>query len=211
MLSVFDNEFAKYGRVITGIDFTELFEECRKTPIPAEGTCNHNGSYDVFEALPVYEELKNKIFGGMPLWMDYCNGWCHMLNAFEYHKTSEVMIYLTDTIGIYGSYFDIKNNSYDTSKAELFFIPAGTGIETYASTLHYFPCNAHKDTPINSICVLPKGTNGPAPAVEITRDEDKLLRGFNKWLIAHPDSPDAAAGAYVGMTGVNIDVSSLQD
>jgi len=27
MLSVFDNEFAKYGRVITGIDFTELFEE----------------------------------------------------------------------------------------------------------------------------------------------------------------------------------------
>lgn len=26
----------------------------------------------------------------------------------------------------------------------------------------------------------------------------------NKWMICHPDSPQAAKGAYVGITGVNL-------
>ena len=207
---VTDPAFSKYGRIITGLQLEDLFAACRKTPIPTQSTCNHNGSFPVFEQLPIRQELQDKIFGGMPIWMDYCNGWCHKLNALEYHKSPEVMIYLTDTIGIYGSFFDIRDNTYNTNQLELFLIPAGTPIETYATTLHYFPCNARRDTPINSICVLPQGTNGPAPKITPSRPEDHLLWGYNKWLLAHKDSPDAAAGAYVGLVGENLDVTPLQ-
>ncbi len=34
-----------------------------------------------------------------------------------------------------------KDFTYDTSKVEAFLVPAGTGIEVYATTLHYAPCH----------------------------------------------------------------------
>ena len=30
----------------------------------------------------------------------------------------------------------------------------------------------------------------------------------NKWLLAHPDSSEAASGAYIGLTGENIDIAN---
>ena len=38
-------------------------------------------------------------------------------------------------------------------------------------------------------------------------EEDRLLFAKNKWLLAHPDSQEAAAGAFVGLKGINIDIS----
>ena len=35
ILSVKDPAFRKYGRVITNVDFTQLVEEMKKTPVPA--------------------------------------------------------------------------------------------------------------------------------------------------------------------------------
>ena len=29
----------------------------------------------------------------------------------------------------------------------------------------------------------------------------------NKWLLAHPDSSEAASGAHIGLSGVNIDIA----
>ena len=34
--------------------------------------------------------------------------------------------------------------------------------------------------------------------------EGALLWARNKWLLAHPDSSEAAAGAFVGLTGENL-------
>lgn len=34
--------------------------------------------------------------------------------------------------------------------------------------------------------------------------EGALLWARNKWLLAHPDSPEAAAGTFVGLTGENL-------
>ena len=34
ILSVTDNEFRKYGRIVDNIDFTALVEELKRTPIP---------------------------------------------------------------------------------------------------------------------------------------------------------------------------------
>ena len=38
-------------------------------------------------------------------------------------------------------------------------------------------------------------------------DEDKLLWACNKWLLAHPESGEAAKGAVPALTGVNIDIA----
>ena len=57
------------------------------------------------------------------------------------------------------------------------------------------------------LVVLPKGTNGPKPEITPLNDEDKLLWACNKWLLAHCDSKEAAAGAVVAIEGENIDIS----
>ena len=42
---------------------------------------------------------------------------------------------------------------------------------------------------------------------EIKNDgDDALLWACNKWLLAHPDSAEAKAGAYVGLTGENVKI-----
>ena len=47
----------------------------------------------------------------------------------------------------------------DTSKVKAFFVPAGTMIEVYATTLHYAPCQT-SDKGFRCVVVLPEGTNG---------------------------------------------------
>ena len=54
--------------------------------------------------------------------------------------------------------------------------------------------------------VLPRGTNTEKPAFAPADPEDRLLRARNKWLLAHPDAPEAADGAWIGITGENIDL-----
>ena len=71
----------------------------------------------------------------------YCNGDNHKLNALEYHRSSELDIAQTDLILLLGMQQDIENGDiYDTSKVEAFLVPAGTGVELYATTLRYAPC-----------------------------------------------------------------------
>jgi hypothetical protein len=55
--------------------------------------------------------------------------------------------------------------------------------------------------------ILPKETNTQKPALTEKNAEDKLLRAKNKWLIAHADSDEAKNGAFVGLTGKNIDIA----
>jgi len=61
---------------------------------------------------------------------------------------------------------------------------------------------------------LPEGTNAPraedGASTEICGDA-ALLWATDKWLIAHSASDEAAAGAYVGITGPNIDIANCLD
>ena len=54
--------------------------------------------------------------------------------------------------------------------------------------------------------VLPLGTNTDKPEFVPKNDEDRWLWARNKWLLAHPESDEAAQGAYVGLRGENIDI-----
>ena len=79
-------------------------------------------------------------------------------------------------------------------------------MEVFSTSLHYAPCSAAKCEGFKVLVILPRGTNGPKPEMAPLNEEDKLLWACNKWLLAHPESKEAANGAVAALTGINIDI-----
>lgn len=209
IMSVNDKEFAKYGRIIDGLDCAELLETLKATtPAPSDSVV-YVPSDKTLEALDVMTVLSDNVYGGMPIQIGYCNGTNTKLNCLEYHRDSEIDIAADDIVLLVGSEQDAHGDSYDTANIEAFFCPKGTAVELYATTLHYAPCSGSKGSSFRVIIVLPKGTNEEMPKLNITNTEDKRLFARNKWLIAHPDSEEAKNGAVVTLTGENIDIINL--
>ena len=200
---VTDQSFSPYGRVIKGVDCTQLIEAMEQTPLPDDVI--YVPSDPALEALPVFQTLQNQLYGELPIQLGYCNGNNHKLNALEYHRTSEINVACTDLILLLGRQQDIAQDyTYGTYKAEAFLVPKGTVIEVYATTLHYAPCNAGGK--FRCVVVLPKGTNLPLAGQIGDCGEDRLLFASNKWLIAHPESGLGKDGAFVGLVGENLSV-----
>ena len=139
--NVSDTTFKKYGKVITGLDCSDIIAAMAETPCP-ENVVYVPGA-ESLENCASAKDIAYTLYGGMPVQIGYCNGNNHKLNGLEYHRDSEVNIAVTDLILLIGSEQDIENGKYDTSKVEAFLVPAGTVIEVYATTLHYAPCNAN--------------------------------------------------------------------
>ena len=163
---------------------------------------------EALEALPIKQIFQDNLYGGMPIQIGYCNGHNTKLNCLEYHRDSEINVPATnDAIFLLAKQQEIVDGKIDTSKVKAFRCPAGTGIEVYATTLHYAPCSAKKGQGFRVIVVLPKGTNTDKPEIQVLNTEDAWITARNKWLLAHPDADEAKQGAYVGITGKNIDIA----
>ena len=199
---VTDPAFRKYGQVLEGYDFTGLIKEMKHTPVPEDVI--YVPSVEELEALDIMKDLQNKGYGGLPVQIGYCNGHNKKLNAVEYHRNSEINVAVTDLVLLIGHQQDIEpDHTYDTSKIEAFLVPAGTGIEVYATTLHYAPCNVNEGG-FQCVVVLPKGTNTYLTFQTEKTGEDSLMTAKNKWLIAHEDAK--IAGAFNGLKGENITI-----
>ena len=199
---VTDPAFRKYGQVLEGYDFTGLIKEMKHTPVPEDVI--YVPSVEELEALDIMKDLQNKGYGGLPVQIGYCNGHNKKLNAVEYHRNSEINVAVTDLVLLIGHQQDIEpDHTYDTSKIEAFLVPAGTGIEVYATTLHYAPCHVNEGG-FQCVVVLPKGTNTDLTFPIEKTGEDSLMTAKNKWLIAHEDAK--IAGAFNGLKGENITI-----
>ena len=143
----------------------------------------------------------------MPIELGMCWGYNTKLNCLEYHRDSELNIPSTDLILLLARMEEIENGVIDTAKVKAFRVPAGSVVEVYATTLHYAPCHADPHTGFRMAVALPKGTNTELPEIVPLNAEDSLLFARNKWLLAHPESQEAAKGAYIGLTGKNLDIS----
>lgn len=199
---VTDPAFRKYGQVLEGYDFTGLIKEMKHTPVPEDVI--YVPSVEELEALDIMKDLQNKGYGGLPIQIGYCNGHNKKLNAVEYHRNSEINVAVTDLVLLIGHQQDIEpDHIYDTSKIEAFLVPAGTGIEVYATTLHYAPCHVNEGG-FQCVVVLPKGTNTDLTFQTEKTGEDSLMTAKNKWLIAHEDAK--IAGAFNGLKGENITI-----
>ncbi len=206
--SVLDKEFAPYGKVLEGYDVSCLMKALEtETPLP-EGV-EYVASVPALESTCLFGQFQNNAYGGMPIQIGYCNGHNTKLNCLEYHRDSELNIGLYDFVLLVAKEDDIVDGKLDTSKVKAFRAKAGQVVEVYGTTLHYAPCNGGKDSGFKVVIVLPKGTNGVVPAIKALNEEDKWLRACNKWLLAHKDAAEASDGAYVGLTGENIDIAEL--
>ena len=203
ILKVTDAEFKTYGRVLEGYDMTDLLKAMEHAPLPPDEVI-YEPSLEELEGLKIADEMKERAYGGLEIQIGYCNGNNKKLNAVEYHRSSEINVAVTDLVLLIGSQQDITDDfTYDTSKIEAFLVPAGTGIEVYATTLHYAPCNV-QDGGFQCVVVLPAGTNTDLTFETAKTGEDSLLTAKNKWLIAHEDA--AIEGAVNGLRGENITI-----
>jgi hypothetical protein len=200
--SVFDKEFKRYGQVLKNYDFSEIIAKMESAPLPSDVI--YEPSIKELEELEIAESLRKREFGELPIQIGYCNGNNYLLNAVEYHRTSEINIAVTDLILLLGSQQDINDDyTYDTSKIEAFKLTAGTAIEVYGTTLHYAPCNVNEDG-FKCVVVLPRDTNLPLENNVEKIGEDTLLFARNKWLIGHKDTDLGEQGAFIGLVGENI-------
>ena len=205
--SVFDADFARYGRVLTGVDCDELLSVLAQTDKPAQGVV-YVPSCAELEALAVFKTLQDSVYGGMPIQIGYCNGSNTKLGCVEYHRDSEINIVAQDTVFLLGLQTELSEGTLLTDSIRAFRAPAGSVVELFATTLHYAPCDGKKDAGFRVAVVLPRGTNTQKPEVS-GRHEDSLLWAKNKWLIAHKDSAEAENGAFVGLVGENPDIYTL--
>lgn len=203
--SVYDPEFAPYGKVLEGYDTAELVDAMLKIPF-GEGV-SYEPAIDSLEACAIFEELSVNAYGGMPVQLGMCWGHNTKLNCLEYHRDSEVNIGSHDFILLLALESDIKDGKLDTACVKVFKAPAGVAVEVYATALHYAPCHVNEADGFHTAVVLPKGTNTEKPALTPKNEEDKWLWARNKWLLAHPETSEAAQGAYVGLVGENIDIA----
>lgn len=200
---VTDPAFAKYGKVVPGIDLTELI--ALASQVPANDDVFYTPCHAPLETTAAFRIISEQFYGGMPIQLGICNGKNHKLNALEYHRDSELDIGVTDSILLLGAQQDIDPTdfSYDTSKVEAFLLPKGVMVELYATTLHYAPISVG-DTYFGTIVALPRGTNTDLAFTPASEGEPKLLTHTNKWLIAHPEA--GIEGAYCGLKGENITI-----
>ena len=211
--SVFSKSFEKYGKILKGYDVAELLKKLDEvTPCPTDATVYKPGE-PALEKLPILQEFSDGAYGGMPIQIGYCNGYNTKLNCLEYHRGSELNIPTSDIILLVATVSDIENGKLNTKKVQAFRAPAGTVVQVYETTLHYAPCcNVDEKGKVSEafrvIIVLPKDTNTAKPEITERDSEDKLLWARNKWLLAHPSSSEAGQGAYVGLTGKNIDLAA---
>ncbi len=205
---IYDSSFNPYGKIITNYDFTELIESAeRDTQIPEEGNI-YVASVPDFEKFAVKGDLQNNFYGEMPIQIGYCNGVNSTLNGLEYHKGSEINIAVTDMVLMLGKLQDVSDNKYYAADVEVFFVPKGTALQMYETTLHFSPCKT-SSSGFKCIVVLLEGTNTTLQNISPSDRKDPLLFARNKWLIAHPQrTPLIQKGAYPGIQGDNIELKT---
>ena len=201
-----DKKFLKYGRIVDDYDFTTMINYMKSsTIVPSDGNV-YMASVDDMECLEIKDMLEDDFYGGMPIEVGYCNGRNSTLNGLEYHKSSEINVAVTDMVLLLGNIQDIDNDSYESNKIEAFFVPEGTAIEIYQTTLHFGPCKTN-DEGFKCVVILPKGTNLPLDRKAIRLSKDKTLFAKNKWLIVHSSRTILIEkGAHIGIKGENIEI-----
>ena len=207
IIPVTDKSFAPYGRVVEGYAVDGVLKALRETT-PCPGGTVYFPKVDTLHAAEGAEALGEALFGGMPFQLGCCNGHNTKLNCLEYHRDSEFNLGTEDFILLLAKMEEIgEDGVLDTAKVRAFRVPAGVMVEVYATTLHYAPCHTDPAKGFRVLVALPANTNTdyrPAPGPNAA---DNTLWARNKWLLAHPESSEAAAGAFAGLRGENIDIA----
>lgn len=186
---IHDVSFKKYGRIVD-INCQQAIQLCQSQRYQD----GYLSSVHEIEKLPCIQQLSQKIYGGLDTIAGVVKGHNHVLNGLEYHQCSETIIAVSDYVLVVGYRYDMINQHYDSHRCECLYVPGGTVVECYATTLHYTPICV-SDEGFQTVCLLLKGTGDPI-------ERQGILKKKNKWFIAHRDNKEKIeAGDYPGLDG----------
>lgn len=204
--NIFDREFASYGQIHQGYHLEGLLSAMESIPLPEQGT-DYRPSMPELETADCFRDLEDRAFGGMPIQVGMCWGHNTRLNCLEYHRSSEFNLGTVPFVLLLAHQWEVVDGVLDTDKVAAFYVPAGTLVEVYATSLHYAPCHVDATEGFRVAVVLPRGTNTEKPELTDLPGESRRLWARNKWLLAHPDTTEAQEGAQVGLRGENTDIA----
>ena len=175
-----DDSFKEYGRIIErdmqeAIDYASNYQNINA----------YDTSVQTLENMLCVQDLINDIYGYLDVMAGIVTGKNEVLNGLEYHQCSETIVAVTDYILAIGKRQDMIENDYDIENCEVFYVPKGTVVELYATTLHYTPITV-KDS-FKTICLLLRGTGDSC-------QRRGILKKKNKWFIAHKDNIEKETG-----------------
>lgn len=201
VFDVFSEAFREYGRVIEGVDVGEIKQAAERIEKPAEGAA-YTPSEASFESLAIASQITDLLFGTLPTQIGYCHGHNTMLNATEWHTSSEVNVAITPLVLILGKRSDMQEGRLDSATMKAFYVPENTVLEVYATSLHFTPCQV-SDSGFGCVVALPAGTNTPLEGAVA----DKLLFRKNKWIVAHNENAALIQrGVVAGICGKNFEI-----
>ncbi len=205
IFSVFDPDFRRFGRVVE-FDATALIAACElAAEMPAAGS-RYVPAMAALETLPAFDDVRGILRGEGGCQIGCCWGYNTRLNCLEYHRSSEHNIAVSDLVLLLAAQQDMNGYDLPEGKVAGFYVPRGTVIEVYATSLHFCPCQTD-DNGFRCIVILPKGTNLPLDRARQEQGDGRLLWAKDKWLIAHPENTAVVQrGAYPGLHGTNFDI-----
>ena len=202
--SVNDPEFKPYGRVVTGLEAAKQ-RSCRRWQPPRCRKLPTMWPRSLFCRAARMVEVSEHLFGGMPVQL-LCNGHNTKLNCLEYHRDSEFNLGTEDSSCCWPRWTTSPMASWTPQRSRL---SAHRQAPWWKFTPP--PCITHPAMwtrpSFRVLVALPQGTNTAKPEIKADGGDDAQLWACNKWLLAHVESSEAAAGAYVGLEGVNIDIA----
>ncbi len=145
---------------------------------------------------------EREIFGELPIQAGWCYGGNKFMQGMEWHKSSEVVVACSDCVLLLGSYNDVVDNQYESSKAIALYLKKGEAAELLPLTLHLAPLPVDEYFKVGII--LPKGTNLP-----LAGGISGSLRAINKWLLVHKDNEKGIKnGGMIGVVGKNLSLNN---
>ncbi len=194
--------FHTYGMLISDVDFSGMIAAAKAFPLPAEGV-EYLRSVSELEDAALLTALSKSYFNNEALQAGICQGLNDRLNALEWHPSNELIIAITDMVLFLGHRSTMNADTFDSAKIAAFFVPKGSALILYPDTLHFAPLHvAH--TGFRAVIILPRMTNAPFDEATPKASSDPIHFAINKWMIAHPESPQSKRGAKVGIVGENI-------
>lgn len=180
--AITDDQFEPYGRLLS-LDVKDVIEhlateEAVFSQLPK---AQYVVDREDLHSFSVFSEIQREVFGELPIQVGVVQGRNQAATGTEFHQGSEVNIAVTDCLLVLGKKEKLlAEGKIDIKDMDIFYVPKGTVIEVYSSTLHYTPIEANGNG-FSLVVVLIKGTN-----TDIDAKKGTMLTKKNKWYICHP-------------------------